>query len=223
MERNTNNPLIFAHRGFHAEIPENTLAAFARAAELGFAGIETDVQLDSSGTAILYHDHVLRDGRPVRTLTRKELSAFVGYDVPLLADALDLGRDMIWDIEIKDIAAVGPAAKILRDFSHTRDLFVSSFVHAAVRELVESLGLRGALLVSHCPEGALLDPANLAPGIDTIVWNCNTVDLKSLEWAISVGLRNMVYAYLPGPEHAKFFTPDVEVIITDYQATLQSK
>lgn len=215
--------MIFAHRGFHAQIPENTLPAFARATELGFDGIETDVQLDQSGTPILFHDHVLSDGRPVRALTRAELSALVGYEVPRLVDALDAGADMIWDIEIKDIAAVGPTANVLRAFSGTRDLFVSSFVHAAVRELVENLGIRGALLVAHCPEDALLNPAHLVPGIDTIVWNCNTVDSKSLEWTTNIGLCNMVYGYRPAPEHAMFLNHNVEVIITDFQAALQSK
>lgn len=215
--------MIFAHRGFHAEIPENTLPAFASAAKLGFDGIETDVQLDSSGTPILFHDHALRDGRPVSGLTRAELSAFVGYEVPLLADALAHNRDMIWDIEIKDIAAVGPTAKILRDVASGMDFFVSSFVHAAVHALVENLGVRGALLVAHCPDDALLNPAHLPPGIDTIVWSCNTVDAKSLDWATNNGLCNMVYGYRPWPEHAYFFNHDVEVIISDFQAALQSK
>ena len=47
----------FAHRGLHdnAVIPENSLPAFARAAEKGY-GIELDVHLTSDGKLIVFHD-----------------------------------------------------------------------------------------------------------------------------------------------------------------------
>ena len=49
----------YAHRGlWGGEIPENSLAAFRRAAEHGFA-IELDVQLSSDGEAMVFHDYTL--------------------------------------------------------------------------------------------------------------------------------------------------------------------
>lgn len=50
----------YAHRGLHngADIPENTLPAFARATEAGY-GIELDVQLSKDGEAVVFHDHSL--------------------------------------------------------------------------------------------------------------------------------------------------------------------
>ena len=49
----------YAHRGAWGEgIPENSLAAFRRAAELGFA-IELDVQLSSDGEVMVFHDYTL--------------------------------------------------------------------------------------------------------------------------------------------------------------------
>ena len=49
----------YAHRGLHGEgIPENSLPAFARAAEQGF-GIELDVQLSSDGVIMVFHDDTL--------------------------------------------------------------------------------------------------------------------------------------------------------------------
>ncbi|TPW31208.1 glycerophosphodiester phosphodiesterase family protein [Pararhizobium mangrovi] len=50
-----------AHRGFHdldAGIVENSLAAFERAAEAGFA-IECDVQFPADGVPIVFHDETL--------------------------------------------------------------------------------------------------------------------------------------------------------------------
>lgn len=49
----------YAHRGlFGGEIPENSLPAFAAAAEKGFA-IELDVQLSSDGEVMVFHDYTL--------------------------------------------------------------------------------------------------------------------------------------------------------------------
>lgn len=46
----------YAHRGLHAEgIPENSLAAFAKARELGF-GVELDVHLTLDGALVVIHD-----------------------------------------------------------------------------------------------------------------------------------------------------------------------
>lgn len=224
MASGSSDPLIIAHRGFHSDVPENTIAAFERAAVLGFDGIETDVQLDRAGTPILFHDYRVADGRLVKQLSREELSELVGFQVPLLADALDGISGVVWDIEIKDAAASRPAEKVLRDFVRTRELFVSSFIHAAVGQLVEKLGIRGGLLVAHCPDGALLAPKDLRelrPGVDTIIWDCDAVDLKAMQWATKAGLRNMVYGYRPGPDHAKFLrSAEIDGIITDFNVSL---
>lgn len=49
----------YAHRGlWGGEVPENSLAAFRRAAEHGFA-IELDVQLSSDGEVMVFHDYTL--------------------------------------------------------------------------------------------------------------------------------------------------------------------
>lgn len=52
-------PQIFAHRGASGYAPENTIAAFRKAAELGFNWIETDCMLTRDGQVILHHDVTL--------------------------------------------------------------------------------------------------------------------------------------------------------------------
>jgi glycerophosphoryl diester phosphodiesterase len=47
---------LYAHRGAAAERPENTLAAFARAAEVGVDALELDVHLTRDGHLIVAHD-----------------------------------------------------------------------------------------------------------------------------------------------------------------------
>lgn len=51
----------YAHRGMHSrdkQIPENSLAAFRKAAENGY-GIELDVQLSKDGKVVVFHDDTL--------------------------------------------------------------------------------------------------------------------------------------------------------------------
>ena len=47
---------VIAHRGASAFAPENTLAAFRKAKELGAKWVECDVQLTKDGKAIIFHD-----------------------------------------------------------------------------------------------------------------------------------------------------------------------
>ena len=50
----------YAHRGLHGPgIPENSMAAFRAALDLG-AGIECDVRLSADGEPVIFHDHNLR-------------------------------------------------------------------------------------------------------------------------------------------------------------------
>lgn len=55
---------VWAHRGASALEPENTMAAFLTACDLGADGIELDVQLSADGVPVVVHDPVLHhDGR----------------------------------------------------------------------------------------------------------------------------------------------------------------
>ncbi len=50
------SPLIIAHRGHTVDAPEQTIAAYTRAIELGARMIEADVQLTRDGVAVMLHD-----------------------------------------------------------------------------------------------------------------------------------------------------------------------
>lgn len=53
-------PPVIAHRGASAYAPENTLAAFLKAVELGITWVELDVQMTSEGTLVVFHDQNLQ-------------------------------------------------------------------------------------------------------------------------------------------------------------------
>ncbi|MBX7222011.1 MAG: glycerophosphodiester phosphodiesterase [Blastocatellia bacterium] len=50
-------PQIFAHRGARAVAPENTLAAFSKAFEIGADGIELDVMCSADRVLVVTHDY----------------------------------------------------------------------------------------------------------------------------------------------------------------------
>jgi glycerophosphoryl diester phosphodiesterase len=110
--------LVIAHRGDSAHRPENTLASFASALEVGAALVELDVQLTADGHVVVLHDPTVdrtTSGQgDVRGMTLREVKALsAGYPdrfgdawggerVPTLAEALALlhGRARVM-IEIK--------------------------------------------------------------------------------------------------------------------------
>jgi glycerophosphoryl diester phosphodiesterase len=50
------SPIVYAHRSASFELPENTLASFALALELGADAIETDAHMTRDGRIVLSHD-----------------------------------------------------------------------------------------------------------------------------------------------------------------------
>ncbi len=112
----TSRPLIIAHRGFRARYPENTLAAFQAAVDIGADMIELDVTLTQDRQLVVIHDDTLdrtTTGKgPVREILLKDarqLDAGSWFDprfaqtrIPTLEEVLDaVGRRILINIEIK--------------------------------------------------------------------------------------------------------------------------
>ena len=118
-------PQVIAHRGASRDQPENTLAAFRRAAELGADGVELDVHCTADGALVVHHDAVPGQaptpalaGRAIRTLTAGDLRAFRvrGEPIPTLAEVLDaVGSKVIVYCELKGEGTAAPAVKLLND------------------------------------------------------------------------------------------------------------
>lgn len=88
---------VIAHRGAsHAE-PENTLAAFLRAVEMGADAIELDVRCTGDGTLIVHHDAVTPQGQIIACTARRDLDA----EIPELGDALVACAGVAVNVEIK--------------------------------------------------------------------------------------------------------------------------
>jgi glycerophosphoryl diester phosphodiesterase len=93
-------PLILGHRGASYAAPENTLAAFRLAREMGADGVELDVRRTADNALVLSHDPEMEGVGLVRGVEFARLRA-ERPDVPTLAAALDELRGLLVNVEIK--------------------------------------------------------------------------------------------------------------------------
>lgn len=110
-------PLVFAHRGASAYAPENTLASFKLARDLGAPGIELDIHRCASGELVVFHDdtterlcpgtnHSIID-TPWTVLKMLDIGSWKGsqfsHERPILLAELfeEFGTTLYYDIEIK--------------------------------------------------------------------------------------------------------------------------
>lgn len=115
MIEETQDLILEAHRGVSNEYPENTLAAFRAAKELGYSMIELDTKFTADDKCIFLHDATLNrtarlaDGSELEKETRadsltldeiRELDAgifmgerFKGEKIPTLEEVLDFAEE----------------------------------------------------------------------------------------------------------------------------------
>ena len=138
-------PWVIAHRGASGYAPENTLAAFQRAVELGAGFIETDLHLTRDARFVAIHDDTLErttNGRGrVHDFTLAELREldaglwfdrqFSGERIPTIEEilAFSLKHDAIFYLDAKYNAAWGMHHSLvgaLRDAQNTARTIVLS-------------------------------------------------------------------------------------------------
>jgi glycerophosphoryl diester phosphodiesterase len=164
------SPELIGHRGAPRERPENTLASFLRALDLGADAVELDVHATRDGVVVVHHDFVPRavstvaslQGRPIAELTAAELDSFrvSGEPIPTLTDVLQaIGTRATVYVEIKGRDIEERVVATIAGASSSGRVPVHSFDHRAVvraRSIEPSL-IGGILLVSYLvePERAL--------------------------------------------------------------------
>ena len=111
-------PRAYAHRGWHTgdlDGCENTLAAFARAAEEGFGYLELDVHASADGVAVVHHDVSLErttdgtgrlSGHTAAELAKVRVRG--REPIPRLAEVLEALPETRITIELKSAAVVEP-------------------------------------------------------------------------------------------------------------------
>jgi glycerophosphoryl diester phosphodiesterase len=138
---------IVAHRGASREAPENTLAAFAKAIEIGADMIEFDLRRAPDGRLVISHD-------PVRG---------AGLDLPTFEDTLRLTRGRIkLDVELKELGCERDAVDLMLRYFPLTDFCVTSFLTPAIRE-IRSIhpGIRTGLIFAMWGDGVVTSDADI--------------------------------------------------------------
>ncbi|ACQ79765.1 glycerophosphoryl diester phosphodiesterase [Beutenbergia cavernae DSM 12333] len=138
--------IAVGHRGAAALAPENTLASFARAEEIGVNQLELDLQTSSDGHVVVIHDasvdRTTNGTGAVADLTFEQLrvlDAGDGATIPTFAEVLD-ATSVSLQVEIKATTAIEPAVELLRQRPEdARRCEPTSFDAATVGRLAELL------------------------------------------------------------------------------------
>jgi glycerophosphoryl diester phosphodiesterase len=159
--------LVIAHRGASGACPENTLAAFQRAIELGADMLECDVQCSRDGTVVVMHDARVdrtTDGNGwVRCLTWRELKQL---DAGVWFSAAFRGERLL---TLEDLLAF-TAGRVLLNIEIKRAILQAPHIRRTaekVATLVARGKLQGTVLVSSFDPCALAHVKACQPDIST--------------------------------------------------------
>ncbi|MFN8420288.1 MAG: glycerophosphodiester phosphodiesterase family protein [Anaerolineae bacterium] len=140
-------PLILGHRGASHDAPENTLAAFELARQMGADGVELDTSLSRDGVPVVIHDLTLdktTDGHGAvaeYTLPMLKMldagssfdASFAGERIPTLDEAMEaIGKELFVNIELKSRSWYSDglelaALKVIRRHNAADRVIISSF------------------------------------------------------------------------------------------------
>jgi len=164
-------PLVVAHRGGAALMPENTLAAFEHALKLGVDQLETDTHLSKDGEVIIMHDPnvatttngsgliselTLAELKKLNAAAKNAKGGVTQQEIPTLAQVLDLAKAKAGiQIEIKVNAGgaryPGIEKKVIdlvNARGMTNDVIIISFDFPTLKEIkqIDSRIKTGALV-----------------------------------------------------------------------------
>ncbi|MEO3748220.1 glycerophosphodiester phosphodiesterase family protein [Plantactinospora sp. B5E13] len=145
-----------------AEAPENTVASYRVAEEIGVEEVETDVRISSDGQLFMLHDATLdrvavepagKDLGPVAELTWSKIGSIDvgdGERVPTLEQMYQATTRVI-QLEIKDLAAIDGLVDFFPDHAdYAERTILTSFSVEAMATVAEKLpGIRRGIIVSN--------------------------------------------------------------------------
>jgi len=148
MPNASSSPIIFGHRGAKKYAPENTLASFKLALEMGADGIELDTQLTSDGQVVAYHDatvdrttngHGKVSKLPLAELRGLEAGSFFsekfrGEKISTIDEVFEtIGKRAVFNMELKNFSTpfdslVEKLCDVVRRHAMQKNIIFSSFL-----------------------------------------------------------------------------------------------
>lgn len=236
------SPIGLVHRGGGALAPENTLAAFAYSASLGYRYLESDIRATADGRLVLFHDATLdrvTDGTgPVAAYTLRELRRLQvrgpdGWEsdgdetaICSLRDALDAFPDACFSIDLKEPEAVGPLIRLLRRPGVARRVCVAGAwdgwldqVRAEVPQVATTVGWRALVGLITCARLRVRPPRQLAKGdFVHVPVRLGSVDVYGdtiVSMAHDLGLRVVTWTVDDPDTMNRLYDAGVDAVITD--------
>ncbi len=228
MRRHREPPERISHRGAHQTHPENSLAAFERAIELGADGIELDVHATRDGIVVVHHDPVIHarhaqkpSHRAIADILAAELDDFPladGARIPTLAETLEvIGDRATVYVEIKAPEIELLVTRCIRQSEAS--CAVHSFDHRVVK-IVKSIfpAIRTGILEN----SRHVDPAAslIAVSAEDLWQEVDSIDEGIVESAHSVGARVIAWTANDAGQWDTLYALGVDAICTDRIAEL---
>ncbi len=160
-------PRAMAHRGDSGAYPENTMAAFKAAHDLGARYFELDVHMTRDGRVVVVHDPDLartagRDAL-VRELSYDQLAAAdAGYGFAAPGGAYPFRGKGLKVPTLTEVLSAFPDVRVVVEIKQTAPSLV-----AAMLEVIERAGMRRRVLVASEHQQPLDELRALAPDIPT--------------------------------------------------------
>ena len=229
--------LAFAHRGGAEEYPENSLAAFRHAVDLGYRYLETDVHATLDGVVLAFHDNTLdrvtdRSGQ-IADLPWSEVSGarIAGREpIPLLSELLEEFPEARINIDPKDDRVVEPLVNLIRDHGALHRVCLGAFSDRRLARCRSLLGptvctSAGPLAVARLrlaslgfPTGR---PAALCLQVPVRQSGIPIVDRRLLRMAHDRGLQVHVWTIDDPGEMVRLLDLGVDGIMTDHPRVLR--
>jgi len=225
-------PLPFAHRGGASDVPENTLAAFQYAVDLGYRYLETDVHVTADGVLVAFHDDDLQRtcGMPgkISELPWSEVSKALvdGKEpIPMLEDLLGAFPDARVNIDCKTNAAVDALIASLRRTNSLPRVCVAAFSDVRLRRLRKAFGDQlcsslGPVELGMLRFGLLRHPPGLAAQVP-VKEVITVVNKGFVERSHHLGVQVHVWTIDDAPEMERLLDLGVDGIMTDRPAVLR--
>jgi glycerophosphoryl diester phosphodiesterase len=223
----SDRPLVFAHRGGAALVPENTIAAFDNGVACGADGLELDVRLSRDQVVVVHHDGTLKrtTGRdaPIAQCSAVEL-AEVG--VPTLEQVLTRHRDVrvIVEMKVNTVEFARAVIGVVRDAHAAERVCLGSFgwrVLRAVRRLDPAIAtsaareeVRWALYRSWC-RWPVKAPPYAGYQIPELAGSTRVVSPRFVADAHRAGLGVQVWTVDDQPDACRLLDWGVDALITD--------
>jgi glycerophosphoryl diester phosphodiesterase len=234
------NPWVIAHRGASGGAPENTMAAFRRAVELGATFIETDLHLTRDARFVAIHDSTLErttNGRgSVHDLSLAELREldaghwfdreYMGERIPTLEEVLSFSRehDVVFYLEVKYNAAWGmhhalvAALHTAENAARTILISFDPSTIAALRQLDPAIMI-GLLLEENKPD---IVKKAVSVGARQICPRASLITPALVEEAHKADLHVATWTVNKPEEMRKMVAAGVDGIMTDFPDRLRA-